>query len=248
MNTRNTQRNPRKSQSTLVRFLRLRLNDYGIFQGLHEFEFNRQQTFIDGDRGAGRTTAAKALIQLGPVKGVTVCAYAKQPNMFVEVETYGDRQLIRKYRDLIYLNCESAAELALRRESKFAKILNRTQRRNYDAETKKIFEGLLKHKLTCRGFDALIMAAGVRTCLGYASIFAARKVLQVDIPLVGDSIFGTLDESLRQGVREFLLKEPSQQIHFCWTHELRELGKRPHYILQYPAVKRNMNQPTGATR
>lgn len=237
MNTRNTQRTPHRSQSKSVRFVRLRLNDYGIFQGLHEFEFNRKRTVIVGTNGSGRTTAAQALVHLGPVRGYVANKAAQNPRMFVEVETSGDRQLIQQYRDLIYLSAEAMCELALKWKSAVTKILNRTQRNHVSKQTPIIFADLMDRHLSDWDGAARQMPSGRRIGLGVSVVLAMREVLDLDIPVVSDDLSGQFTKEHLLRVRNRFAKIPHQQIMFCPPYEAEEIGKS-HYRIDRPNENR----------
>ena len=76
------------------------------------------------------------------------------------------------------------------------------------------------------------MTAGERICLGYAYAFAVRKVLNIDLPVVFDAPYASLDSELRQRVSAFLKKQSCQQIILGCDYEFYEEGK-PHYKLKH---------------
>jgi len=83
-----------------------------------------------------------------------------------------------------------------------------------------------------RDLNPVIMAAGEKACFGYSLIFALRKILKLDIPIVLDSPYGMLDQELRIGLRDFLKTQPCQQILLGHGSEFVEEGK-PKYILVF---------------
>ena len=245
MNDRaNVQQTQCSSQAKSVRFLKLLMNDYGNFQGRHEFEFTRQKTLIVVDSGAGATTAAKTLVHLGPVKGIEANNAVLQPKMSALVETEGNRQLIHTYRNLIYLSDESAADLALHQESAFSMILNRNQQRTVSDAAQTIFQSLQAGKFELPADQDLSvsrLSGGQMACLGYVLILTARQTLELDIPVVCDEICLCLTQELRRKVWELIRRESRQQIIFFRKHlgqeALREMGQ-PDYHINCPAQKR----------
>lgn len=198
-----------------VRFIGLKLQDHGVFRGSNEIVFGRGVTVIAGATGTGKTTIISALTSLGS-----------------EVVTEGDRELIQKYRRLIFFGSHS--EL-LGREELFAGIIYGLWDRETMQEMRAIFMKMLVLKLrnarAPRDLDPSKMAAGERCCLGYASAFAARKALGLDLPVVFDSPYGILDRDLRQGVSAFLQEQSCQRILLGLEDEFSGLEK-PDYVLE----------------
>ena len=89
-----------------VRFLKLQVCDYGPFARDHEWQFGSHQTVIVGGSGSGLTTIARALVDLGPSPSVEAHFGTKEAHLHVEVLTEGDRELLRKYHDLVLLDCD----------------------------------------------------------------------------------------------------------------------------------------------
>ncbi len=63
-------RDNQKLQINSLRFEKLSMQNYGVFQGSNEFVFNNQRTVIMGANGTGKTTIFNALANLGPAPGV----------------------------------------------------------------------------------------------------------------------------------------------------------------------------------
>lgn len=95
-----------------VRFEKLHLHNYGVFLGSNDFVFDRKRTLIVGASGTGKTTIVNALANLGRAPGVKPHFHADPPEMSVNVSTSGDRELVKKYGSIIFLESESAAMLA----------------------------------------------------------------------------------------------------------------------------------------
>jgi len=217
-----------------VRFVKIRLVDYGIFRGSNTIEFKKHQTLICGMGGTGRTTIANALAHLGPAPGVNPYILADPLKMSVEVETTGNRDLINKYTSIFFLGCNN--ELIENQEALFESIGSNQHREEIKDKAISIFHALLTEKSwKIKKHDDLkynILAAGEKICLGYAFAFATRKVLNLDIPFVFDSPYGILDTELRDGVCAFLKKQSCQQIMFCSENEFGKEDKA-HFALNY---------------
>jgi len=227
-----------KTMSNSVHFVKIRLIDYGIFRGANTIEFKQHQTLICGKGGTGKTTIANVLAHLGPVPGVDPYILADPLKMSVEVETTGNRDLIKQYADIIFLGCNLGCKNNLidNQEAIFESIGSNQHREEIKDEARSIFHALLSEKpWKIKIDDDLnynIMAAGEKLCLGYAFAFAARKALNLDIPFVFDSPYGMLDTWLRDGVCAFLKKQSCQQIMLGRENEFGKEDKA-HFTLNY---------------
>lgn len=223
-----------KTISNSVRFVKICLRDYGIFRGSNEIEFKHHQTLICGMGGIGKTTIANALAHLGPAPGVKTHFLANSLKMSVKVETIGNRDLVKKFASIIFLGSDN--ELIDNQEAIFESIIDSQHREEIKNEARSIFHDLLLEipwKIEIHDdLNYNIMAGSEKICLGYAFAFAARKVLNLDIPSVFDSPYGKLDRELRNGVCAFLKKQSWQQIMFCSEDEFRKEDKA-HYTLNY---------------
>ena len=223
-------------QYGFVRLEKIILHNYGIFKGTHDFVLEPHRTIIQGDSGTGKTTIVNALAKLGPVPGVMTNISAKSSEMFVKVITKGDRSLVQKFKSIIFVSDECSRffpDALLKLQEGFTN----SQKAMIRNETKHIFSTLLKDK-PCKleiykNLDPSVlnsMALGEKVCYYYASVFAIRKVLGLDLPIVFDGPYACFDLPLRQGVRAFLEKQECQQILFGSEVELQEDGE-PNYIL-----------------
>jgi ABC-type glutathione transport system ATPase component len=217
--------------SSVLRFKSLRLCNYKIFRGVHEFSLDRPRTVIVGGNGSGKTTLAQALVHLGPAPEVTTNVQPGTADMSVEVATTGNRGLIEMHRDLLLLSGEDMENPGYPR---IPNISDPNILLHIHEDAKSIFTSLLSLKPwkqeAHRDLKPENMAMGERICLGYAFFFAARRVLGLDIPLVFDSPFGKLDAGLRQGLAAFLKTQSCQQILLGTAQEFREEDS-PHYVL-----------------
>jgi hypothetical protein len=212
-----------------VRFEKLDLHNYGVFFGSHNFMFERQQTIIVGDHATGKTTIVNALANLGPARGVKPNLEANPQEMSVKVSTSGNPKFVEKYSNLIFLGSEAAVHLARNPET----ILSKFPGAPVKDEVGAIFRALLKekpHKVKAhQDLEPNLMASSEVVCLGYAFVFAVRKVLNLDIPAVFDSPCGLLDPEGRNGFYSFLKQQPFQQIILCRASKLDE--NEGHYTL-----------------
>ncbi|MBI5741328.1 MAG: hypothetical protein HZA16_11505 [Nitrospirae bacterium] len=224
-----------KTQTNSVRFEKILLRDYGIFSGPNELSLDRNRTLIVGAAATGKTTIVNALAGLGPARGIRAHVNSANPDISVEVVTRGNRDLIKKHGNLIFLGCRSADAFMRDPEIIFADILDRQNREAVRAEARTIFQRMLiltPWKNEHKDMNHSIMSAGERVCLFYAFAFAIRKVLDLDLPAVFDSPYGLLDSGLRQGVRAFLKEQSCQQILLGIESEFEE-DESLHYILEY---------------
>jgi tetratricopeptide (TPR) repeat protein len=221
-----------KEHINSVRFEKILLQNYGIFIGSNEIIFDQNNTFIVG---AGKTTIVDALANLGPVSGVKPHRGVDSSEMSVTVTTSGNRELVKKYGSVIFLDVNKMLESSYQ-ETVLTDILNDQNRNAVKDEAREIFRAMLSINSGKIEFhhdlNPNAMPAGERICLGYAYIFAVRKVLKLDLPVVFDSHFGMLDLQLKQVVRTFLKEQHYQQIILGCQDEFNEEDK-PHYTLDY---------------
>ena len=86
-------------------------------------------------------------------------------------------------------------------------------------------------KIGSRGsLNSRIVPAVERVLLSCVFIFALRKILNLDIPIVLDSPYVIFDQELRRGLSDFLKAQPCQQILLGFEHEFSE-EETPKYIL-----------------
>ena len=203
--------------SNSVRFVKLRLKNYGIFGGDNLIEFNSHRTLIVGQSGLGKTTIWKALRQLGPVPGVdaNICNNALQMSLEIDVLTAGNRSLIERYRGIIFLSAETEYPSSFH-ELPFAVDLDRTSLDLVRNETNKIFRTFVsnekRHNDFLEDLDSKSMLPGERLCLVLAYAFAYRRIMNLDVPVVLDSPFVVLTYEQRNSIRSFLKKQLFQQI------------------------------------
>jgi len=214
-----------------VRFVRLRVRDYGHFRGLHQLTFNRRQTVIVGPSGSGRSTLADALVYLGPSSRVEANESSSRSELLVDVVTEGNRELIEKYSDLVQLGADVHRWTSLGLPKSIANSANARALRD---EARSVFATLcpsLKGRVLTNTNG---MSPAERFLYSWATAFAARKVLRIDLPAVFDRPFVFLDYEARKWAMEFLESQPCQQILFVGEEELGQMAQRPHHTLTRP--------------
>lgn len=227
-----------RAQARYLRFVSLRLRDYGVFGGFNEFRFDRHRTLIVGKGGTGKTIISEVLKNLGSSRTAQGAKAMKNHGVSsVAVVTEGNCELINQYRNLIFLNEESPKEpAAYKQELSSIPMVSDSEWKEITKRTWLIFQTILSLKPgkidLHRDLNSRIMAAGERICLGYALAFAVRGALKLDIPVVFDSPYARLDEELCKGLRLFLDRYPCQQILLGYEHEFPE-EENPTYALVY---------------
>jgi len=206
---------------------KINLCNYGIFEGKNEFEFDRQTTVIAGYSNSGKSTMFNALRSLGPVTGVQPHIAARLQSMSVTVTISGDRELVNKYRDLIFIDGE-AHEIAL--EGLLPGNLSKNQIIKIENEARNIF---FTFTSTDKGSSASFMDLKYaqlnvreRVCLKYAFVFAARKILKLDVPAVFASPFGCIDYKLTASLNDFFDQQTCQQIYIIGTNQADRISPR----------------------
>jgi ABC-type glutathione transport system ATPase component len=219
-----------------VRFEKVHLHNYGIFRGSNDVVFDRQRTIIVGAGGTGKTIIMNAIAHLGPAPGVRPNVYADSPEMFVNVTTSGDRNLVKRYGSIIFFGYESVLMLIHNQEDISAELLDDQQRKTIRDELRNIFRTLLERKPgrvnLHKDLNPDLMPAGEKFCFGYAFAFAVRKVLNLDLPAVFDSPYGWVDVEIKQQVSAFLKGQSCQQILLGHEEEFA-YDDHPHYRLKY---------------
>jgi energy-coupling factor transporter ATP-binding protein EcfA2 len=214
----------KNAKNNHLRFIGLKLRNYKVFGGANEFRFDRHRTLIAGNGGTGKTVIAEVLRHLGPPArdGKEVTLNSRFASS-IAVITEGNCDLINKYRNLIFVSGECVDKMPLR-----------SPRKAIIGKARTMFEKIVKHKPwkidMHRDLSPGTMAGGERVCLGYAFVFAVRKTLKLDVPVVFDSPYARLDSGLRKGLHDFLKTQPYQQIVLGHECELSEEDD-PAYML-----------------
>jgi energy-coupling factor transporter ATP-binding protein EcfA2 len=194
---------PKKSG---VRFLSLQVRDYGPFAGSHEWQFGPHQTVIVGGSGSGLTTIARALADLGPSPSVEAHLGTEDARLHVETITEGDRDLLRKYHDLVLIACD---EPPLVGEQVLVGLVPGPALHAIQEAAEPIFRSCFPYPRPPLS-EPSRLSAGEWLVLGYATALAARQVLALDLPLILDRPFAMLDKLVGQAVRQMLKAHPCQ--------------------------------------
>lgn len=199
-----------------ARFKSVKLDDHKVFKGSNEIEFNRHMTVIAGPGGSGKTMIFNLLAAMGP-----------------EVETEGNREILRKYGRFFFIGpekCEPGPG-----DAPWNCIPCGGHRFGAEVLARDMFSEMLALKpekaRLHSNLDPSIMAAGEERCLRYAETFAALQVIKMDLPVVIDSPFGMLDAELRRGVSAFLRRQPRQIVLLCLVSEF-VVTEKPDYLLE----------------
>lgn len=166
------------------------------------FEFNDKRTIIVGGNGTGKSTLVSYLSSLG-------CTDDSKINYSVLTE--GDRLLIHKYSNLIFINYEHG--LHMERDLLHEYVDSAL---NIEYEVSLVMNELFIEKPwnvgKCNILNINTLPLGERVCLTYAYTFAIRNLINMTLPLVLDNPFGLLDIELRIGLSQYLNRDDSQQI------------------------------------
>lgn len=166
------------------------------------YEFNDKRTIIVGGNGTGKSTLVNYLSSLGGIDD-------KKINYSVLTE--GDRLLIHKYFNLIFINYEHGVDIERNLLQKYV-----DSGLDIENEVSSILQVLLVEKPwnigKCNVLNMNNLALGEHVCLFYTYIFAIRNLINVTLPLVLDNPFGLLDRELRTGLSRYLNQDTSQQI------------------------------------
>lgn len=168
----------------------------------YSFEFNSKRTIIAGKNGTGKSTLVNYLSSLGGVD---------DSKINYSVLTEGDRLLIHKYSNLIFINYEHGVDIERNLPQEYV-----DSGLDIENEVSSILKVLLVEKPwnmgKCNVLNMHNLALGEHVCLSYAYIFAIRNLVNVTLPLVLDNPFGLLDRELRTGLSRYLNQDNSQQI------------------------------------
>ena len=208
----------KKTGRDFVRFDEIRIENYGILSGSYSFTFSEDRTVIAGSNGSGKTTLFNALASLGPDPRVGPNRYSDSAHMEVEVLTSGNQDLIAKYRQLIFLNCESLHYLADEPDKSAHNLSygeSATELANAAWDRFKYMAGMTAYTKS-KPFKPIeeckYWAYGEKTWYGLALILAARGNVNIDLPLVLDGPLSILDSHHREILAYYLDNIAGQQI------------------------------------
>ena len=213
-----------KTGDNYLRILKLHVIRHEKLKWAREFVFDPQRTLIAGGNGTGKTTLVNVLT-----------------NLDSNVETQGNREIMQRYKEVIVID---GTNPAIDGKELYADIFNQTET---NKETRINFESILERKLwkveIYKDLNPDIMAVGEKMCFKYARIFAIRKLLNLDLPVIIDSPYGLLDKALKEGFRDFLGKQNCQQILLATEAEFK--GDKVQYNLNINSQNRILNQEVG---
>jgi hypothetical protein len=210
------------ASSGYCRFSRLAMRDYGVFRGFNELHFTPGLNVILGHNGSGKTTMLEALANPDSPPAPRAHLGMPNPRISVDVDTLGNPDLLRRHRDLVFLDeywCSAA-----QRDSRAWR--NSALADQLADEAKDIFlqfvpyrESALKQRnmkdVLVRGFGA---GETQLAALSYA--FAARNALDLDLPLVMERPFSMLDCHHGEKLASYISQLPNQVILLMTESEL----------------------------
>jgi energy-coupling factor transporter ATP-binding protein EcfA2 len=240
-NTSDTLIEAKRPGHAFLRFDEIHLKNYGVFSDSNSFNFNEDRTVIVLGNGSGKTTLFNALARLGPDPAVQANIYSDNVDLSVEVLTQGDRDLVTKYRQLIFVHAESARFLA-NEPDEAARDLCYGQDTN---ELKDAAWQFFRHLVDRHSFygpghyprleESRGWSVGEKLLYGYAMVVAARSRLNVDLPLVLDAPFSSLDDDYREGLTDYFDSLTGQQIMLTSPYDV---GRR--YDVDYRLPDRDL--------
>jgi hypothetical protein len=220
--------------SNYCRFTKLTLRDYGVFNGINHIDFNADRNLILGNSGTGKTTIWKALACLGPSPDVEEHHHVLNPRMSVTVETIGNRDLLIKYRKIVFLS-----DAARYQDATFHELLTDDQYGSLEIEALDYFHQLLpdgQRLLNGRNLMEFQKYGAMNDQLfvHLSFVFAIRKILELNLPIVLESPYGPLDDMHSYALSKFLKNLRCQQILLVNEFELLiSQEKEPAYRLDY---------------
>lgn len=198
---------------------------FRYYRGNCSYIFNENITTIVGKMGAGKTTLLNTLHSLGLEQHAFDCDDIDGAQLI----THGNRELITKYSDIMFIQCEN---MTIKLDDVYRKAIKRCDPVKLDSVILNIFNNLVEnqpHKIKIAGgLNPLKMVNTTEMiCFRYAVVFATRKLLKLNLPLVLDDPYSYLDSEIAESLKEFLLTQDCQKI-FLLRERRR---KKPDYIL-----------------
>jgi len=203
-----------EATANYCRFSRLAMCDYGPFRGPNELRFTPGLNVILGYNGAGKTTILEALANPGAPPPRRAHRGIPDPKMSVEVETDGNPELLRRHRDLVFLNEDSF--IHIRRE--VPEWLRSDDPARLEEDAKRIYLQWLPYRESPLGRYTLRevlwkgFGMGDITLASLAYVFAARNQLGLDLPLVMERPFSVLDHYHGEHLATYISQLPDQVI------------------------------------
>ena len=185
--------------------------------------------------GAGKTTILEALENCGSSPTRRPHLGIPDPKMSLEVETLGNPELLRRHRDLVFLNEDSFVHL--RRE--VPEWLRSDDPARLEEDAKRIYLQWLPYRESPLGRytlrEVLWKGFGMGDIMmaSLAYVFAARNQLGLDLPLVMERPFGMLDCYHGEKLASYISQLPNQVILLMtlgppeWKSRRRPLERAP---------------------
>ncbi len=224
-----------ETELDFVRFEKLQLQNYGVFAGVQNFTFNPDRTVIVALSGAGKTTLCRALAYLRAARHILPNEHASTAEMKVTVTTSGNRDLIRKYRRLIFLRDRDMAACGKQAPNLMAHLDAHRREACQKAAAgifAEIMEGASYQLPGLRNLDPFRMGSSASACQNLAYFIAVRNALGLDLPMVFECPYTMIPLCSREQVDAVLLRQRCQQIFIL---KPQECGDEPvHYRLGLP--------------
>jgi len=203
-----------------VQFENLSLRNYETFFEYSAIKFSSSRTVIVNRNGFGKTTIFNALKHLGPAPNVQPSFGAENQEIFVKVETAGNRDFVTQYSKLIFIDDDAYFELEKSASIGKEAFLDFGQARQEIFERLSVFWAPKLPNCSDIDLNPNGFPMGIIFCARLSAIFAVRNNLDIDLPIVFDSVFGMIDIQLRKGIKEYLSSLNCQQIWLCSACEL----------------------------
>jgi len=180
-----------------ARFVRVKLQNYMMFDENSEITFSNGKTVIAGPVSSNRTQIFHLLESLSK-----------------KVEVEGNFELLRKYGHFFFINSDPMPQDW--RNMPYACIPCGGHRFSEEIISWDFFQEMIATRqgkeVRIEDFDFKHLSQQEKRCWWYASAFATKQVLKLNLPIVIDSPYAMLDNKLRQGVNAFLKKQSGQLI------------------------------------
>lgn len=205
------------NKNKLFEFNSIKIKDHKIFCGENIINFNENITLIVGENGTGKTTIFNALKYA--IDANNNALYDNE----ITLEYSGNTSDIIQYIDIMFISDVEILSLE-QDDTAINRCLDKNDKDRFHEITKTYFKNICSYKTSeiksYPDLDPSYMAMGTRICLAYSKLFAIRDVMQLNLPLILDSLMGPLDLLLRDGLIDFLSCNNYQKIILASPYEL----------------------------